>query len=45
MFLAKHLINEPETLVVEGLKGLLRTNPELALIEHERGLRLFRMIG
>lgn len=32
------MINEPETLVVEGLRGLLRSNPELALIEHERGM-------
>jgi hypothetical protein len=34
---AKHLINEPDTLVIEGLKGLLRANPELSLIEHEKG--------
>jgi len=34
---AKHLVNEPETLVVEGLRGILRANPELSLIEHERG--------
>jgi len=35
---AKHLINETDTLVVEGLRGLLRANPELSLIEHEKGI-------
>lgn len=38
---AKHLINETDTLVVEGLRGLLRANPELSLIEHERGTMAF----
>jgi dihydroxyacetone kinase len=40
---AKHLINEPDALVVEGLRGLLRTNPELSLIEHEKGTALARV--
>ena len=31
------MVNETDTLVVEGLRGLLRANPELSLIEHERG--------
>lgn len=34
--MSKHLTNSPNDLVVENLRGLLRQNPEVALIEHER---------
>ena len=44
IFLAKHFLNDPSSLVIESLQGLCTINPKLGLDANNKGFTLGRVV-